>query len=313
MDMYNALKPIHLFWKCTGMASYSLIRNKKDCPRYIPLKSDKAITTAIITIFAILNIANIYSETFDNVLSMTETMKRCAYNVATLFSLVAMYCHKQKVIKSIENLVDINDRMKTATSKRESCGKTKRKVEMIIIIYFILAVMAFSYEVLYENRIYSYPVMHYVYYYTNHVITVSGLTMLLFYLIEIKRVFCALNNQLKTDIYIVRIHVAKIRRARKKVEELLRINRLLRNTSKRVNKIFQVLLLGKVVIAWMFTLSMMFKLTSNLAPPLKYYQEVYMIWSSIHVAEIAIAIRLFTSVKYEVTILNILLLLLPFR
>lgn len=303
MDMHSALKPVHMFWKFTGIANYSLTMSQSNHPKYIVVRGDRLLSVGIITMLVIVNITNvIYSLRFDNVLLITEMMKRCSYTGSTLSSLITMYYHREDVIQSMENLVDINNRVELETATRNNYGKTRRDIIMIILVYMVLVVMAFMNDVLYENPVAHFPTIYFVYYYTYYIVTASGLTMLLFFLIELRKMFRALNNYLEADIYkINKVHVDRIQKLKLKVEELSRIGRLLLTTSKRVNKIFQVLLLGKITTTWLFTLGVAFKLTSNSVLSLKYYKEVYVIWSAAHILEILAAIKLFTSVRKEVT------------
>lgn len=279
MDMYSALKLVHMYWKFTGIASYSLTLSEGNHPKYSVVKGDRMFSVGIITMFVIVNIINVtYSLKFHNVLVIAEMMKRCAYNVSTLSSLITMYYHREDVIHSMENLVDINNRVESETATRNNYGRARRDIIMIILVYMVLVVMAFTNDLLYEHEIAHFPIIYFVYYYTYYIVTGSGLTMLLFFLIELRKMFRALNNYLKADIYKIKgVHVDRIQKLKRKVEELSKIGRLLMTTSKSVNKIFQVLLLGKITTTWMFTLNVVFKLTSNLVLPLKYYKEVYVI------------------------------------
>lgn len=297
MDLYAALAPTHLFWKYTAIATYTLKRNPT-ATKYAILKSDKVIAWAAITFGLAVNITNMSYDYKTDVYSVSELLKLCSYNGGTLSYVLAMYYHKQNLITSIENLIFVNAEIEKLANTRNCYLQTRKQVLQHIFVYLSIVIVAFLVDFCYEDTVENFPPSYYVYYYTYYVLTVSALTMLFFFLIEIKRMFRVLNNYMGVD----NINFRGQEEMRRKVIEIEKIHRLLRYTSKTVNKIFDVVILGKVTVTSIFILVVVYKLASNTILPIKYYKEMYTLWSAIHFMEVAVVVKLFTAVKTEVNV-----------
>lgn len=295
MDLYAALAPAHFLWKYTAVATYTLKRNPKDT-KYAILKSDKLIAWAAIAFGLAVNITNLSYDYKTDVYSVSELLKLCSYNGGTLSYVLASYYHKQNLITSIENLIFANAGIEKVSNTRSSYGQTRKQVLRCIFVYLSIVILAFSVDFFYEDLVGHFPLSYYVYYYAYYVLTASALTMLFFFLIEIERMFKVINNYLGFDNMKFREQEEMTR----KVIEVQKIHRLLRNTSKTVNKIFDVVILGKVTVTSIFIVVVVFKFASNTILPIKYYKEMYTLWSTIHFMEVAVVVKLFTAVKTEV-------------
>lgn len=84
------------------------------------------------------------------------------------------------------------------------------------------------------------------------------------------------------------------------MRKILDVHRLLRITSKTVNRIFQVVMMAKVTVTSMFVLVVVFKFASDSKLPVPYFKEIYTIWCGIHLMEVAVALKLFVDVQHEV-------------
>lgn len=298
VDIYTALVPAHTFWKHTGMAPYSLKRKSEPDRHYAVSLYDKIMASTVILSIVALNIINVsYGVQFD-VVSISAILKRSMYNIASLSYLLNMYYYKDDVITSIENLIIADSAIEREIKIRACPIRTRFQTICTILLLLAAVVAAFLFSILYENTKGKFPVLFFVYYYVYDILTVSVLTMLFYFLTEIKRMFHTTNNYLKTDIS-KRTSTCQQRKTRKLVE-IEKIHRLLRNTSKTVNKIFEVVILAKVAVTSMYILVVIFRITSNLVVPIKYYKEIYVIWSSIHFFHVVTVVKLFSDIQNEV-------------
>lgn len=306
MDLYTALYPVHAFWRCTGIGAYSLRRGKQTS-RYVVLKSDKVIAATAITIAITFNILNVsYGVSSDDVFDISDMLKRSSYNAATLSYVLTMQHYKKHVITSIENLILANDEIQKFAQTRNYYHKTRSQVMIISLLLFSVFVAAFSIDFFYEDPVANHPLLHLIYYHTNYVLTVSALAMLLFFLNELKRLFKIVNDYLKNDIHKLCLlrHgklMDSLEGAKNRIIEIEKIHRLLRSTSKTVNKIFETIIFGKVAATSFFILLVVFKFASNKIVPIKYYRGIYTVWSMIHLLEVAAVIKFFKAVQTEVS------------
>lgn len=301
IDIYTALVPAHIFWKHTGIAPYSLKRKSQPGQHYAVSLYDKIMASTVILSIIALNIMNVsYGVKFD-VLSISAMLKRSMYNLASLSYLLNMYYYKDDVITSIENLMIADSAIEKETKIRACPIRTRFQIVCTILLLLSAVMAAFLFSFFYENPKGKFPVLFFVYYYVYDILTVSVLTMLLYFLTQIKRMFHTINNYLKTHISnrTSTYQQRKTLRNRKLIE-IEKIHRLLRNTSKNVNKIFEVVILAKVAVTSMYILVVIFKITSNLVVPIKYYKEIYVIWSSIHFFHVVTAVKLFNDIQKEV-------------
>lgn len=296
MDLYSALAPAQLFWKFTGIAPYTLERNLKSS-KYVIRTSDKLLASTITILVVILNISNISQGVgSDSVSSISEMLKRISYNAAALSYVLTMYYYKEDVVKSIENLISANTEIERETNVPTCYYKTRRHVIWMILISVVIVLVALLIEVFYEDPGLKFPLMHYIYYYVYYTLTVSALTKLFFFLLEIKRKFCLINDH---------VFKLKLSRERRVMRKILDVHRLLRITSKTVNRIFQVVMMAKVTVTSMFVLVVVFKFASNSKLPVTYFKEMYTVWCVIHLMEVAVGIKLFVDVQREVRVLII--------
>lgn len=91
------------------------------------------------------------------------------------------------------------------------------------------------------------------YYYNFFVMSSSSISFLFFFLAELKRAFTSINVFLKTNILKTQ-SVVDIR----KVYQVQKLHRRLREFSKEINSIFQVLVLGKLIFSKIFTFTTLF-------------------------------------------------------
>lgn len=268
MDLYTALSPAHFFWKYTGMATYSLEKKPKP-ERYVVHKFDNVLVYAAITFVVALNIANVCCGVrFDDVISISDMIKRSSYNFATLSYVLTMYYHRENVIRSIERLIVANTGVERETKVYSCHYKMRKNILKSIAIFGLVVVKSFIIDVFYEGAEgLNCPALYFIYYYTYYILTVSAWTMLFFFLTEIKRILGVVNNYLKIDIYN-----HKESEMNAKLIEIEKLHRLLRSTSKTVNKIFQFVILGKVSVTSMFVLVAVFRFFSNNITPIKYYK-----------------------------------------
>lgn len=309
MDLYSALVPAQLFWKFTGIAPYGLERKIKSS-KYVIRTSDKLLAYIIMILVVILNISNLsHGLGSDSVSSISEMLKEISYNAAALLYVLTMYYYKEDVVKSIENLISANSQIESETSVQTRYYKTRKHVIWMILILVVIVIVALLIEVFYEDPGLKFPLMYYIYYYVYYTLTVSALTKLFFFLLEIKRKFYIINNHVKSSMFKLKLSRDGKQRVMRKI---LNVHRLLRITSKTVNKIFQVVMMAKVTVTSMFVLVVVFKFVSNSKLPVTYFKEIYTIWCVIHLMEVVVALKLFVDIQREVRVLIIFLIVLQF-
>lgn len=300
MDLYTALSPAHFFWKYTGIATFSLKKKPKPA-RYVVHKFDNVLVCAAMMFVVALNIANVCCGVrFDDVASISDMIKRSSYNIATLLYVLTMYYHRENVIRSIERLSLASSGVERETKVHSCHYKMRKQILKTMAIFMLVVVKSFIIDVFYEGTEgLNCPALYFMYYYTYYILTVSAWTMLFFFLTEIKRILTVVNNYLKIDIYD-----NEESEMNAKLIEMEKLHRLLRSTSKTVNNIFQLVILGKVSVTSMFVLVAVFRFISNKITPIKYYKELYTTWCLIHLMEVGVAVKLFVDVQTEVTFLH---------
>lgn len=128
MDLYDALQPLHLLCKISGVATFTLnTRNVHQKRKYVVLLRDKILTLIVATTILSLGFADL-SQTFlfDNIKNVSRVLTRSGYIFNSIIILTAMYLRKKRVIAAIEEIIFVERQLERITISMFCYKKTRR-------------------------------------------------------------------------------------------------------------------------------------------------------------------------------------------
>lgn len=252
MDLYDALQPLHFLCKMSGVATFSLnTRNVPQKRKYFVLLRDKILTSIVATTILSLGFADL-SQTFrfNNIKDVSRVLTRSGYIFNSLIILTAMYLRKERVIDTIEEIIFVERQLERITNST-ICYKKTRRSTLISVSGYAASLLVYTACRLFYQR--SLIALYLCYYYNFFIMSASSISFLFFFLAELKRGFASINVFLKTDIS--KTHsVIDIRQ----IYQVQKLHRRLREISKEINAIFQVVVLGKLISSTIFTFTTLF-------------------------------------------------------
>lgn len=252
MDLYEALQPLHLLCKISGVAPFTLnTRNISQKRKYFVLVRDKVFTLMVATTILSLGIADL-SQTFrfNNIKNVSRVLTRSGYIFNSLVILTTMYLRKEHIIDIIEEIIFVERQLERITSSVICYKKTRMSMLMSVSGYAVSLLVYTACRVFYQRSLIA---LYLCYYYNFFIMSASTISFLFFFLAELKRVFTSINEFLKTNISKTQ-SVIDIR----KIYHVQKLHRRLREISKKINGIFQIVVLGKLIASTIFTFTTLF-------------------------------------------------------
>lgn len=295
MDLYKAIKPAYYFWKYTGVIAMTY----KTDQGFAVLKSDEYLTLGLFFLLLVFVAANflIFGNSDITSSGVVNAIYLSSITITSIVNFVILYIQSKPIVNAMIklNLIDVS-LAKGSTDMEIPYSKTRKSIIASLIAYFVVYITLVLLD-LYSIFRYYFSISEFcylLYYYIFGILNMSTTILILFFLKEISRRFRAINTKfgLKPERFV------------KDVKGLLQIHRQLRELGKNVNKIFQGILLGKVVSSSSVNVYVLFNYFAhwnNVVASKGYGAIVSGVWGAGRIFEIVAIVHYFSSVHNEVS------------
>lgn len=296
MDFYSAIKPLYYVCKLSGVATFSMERRGGFAVRL----KDKVITVAISGAFFYINIY-----TLSDYFGISTTVIGVSSGILGFFELfnhavtfIVMYATKEQVVGCFQGLVHVDFCLKDAVGSHPEYVLARQRIVCCIASYLFIVSLGISYTiyVIYKSigeveiGIEDLPVylIYFAFYAFSYFLNMSKMSMICFFVLEIRKRFEHINTNFSCE-------PLKIRR-------LMKTCTLLRITSRKVNSIFQLLILTKIVTSGTEVLNTLFILCTGMVLLVddEYLAIFSLIWSCGSVLEVVFIVYGFWAIRVEV-------------
>lgn len=234
------------------MATYSLGTQNYQNQKYYIVRRDKILTLLVVSLLLSLGVTDLsFAFRFDGIKNVSAVMTRTGYILNSIIIWTAMYLRKERVIQAIEGIVAIDWHLEHLTNMEISYKKTRIMTLLSISAYGVSLILYLVCRLVYSRPLIALYLSHY---YNFFIMSTPSISLLMFFLSELRRRFHYINIFMRS-----RMLESQLITPIKRVYEVQKHHRRLREISKEVNAIFQILVLGKLIATTVFTFTTLFR------------------------------------------------------
>lgn len=309
MHLFSAIRPIYFFWKCTGLITFSYNRNSE----IVILKRDKLVASLLLVIMSLMVVINLYLAfqlTMVTYLHAVYVIYVCSITLGPLLNLTTFQYYHCLVIFLIRSLENLDKSLIKLNLSGANCNTTnlQKSILQIFLIYIAVCIATSSLE-LYFFLKFSFAVgrlFNFVFYYLYYIFNMSASLFIFFFLMELTRRF-----RLISKWFCRRIVDKDQGLCEGDAYTFFQAHRCLRDVSRNTERLFQSVILGKVLSTSTITLfTVCYYIThwKEIITDGQYSMIISGIWIILHVLEIMGIVYHFSLVRYEVSciLLNLL-------
>lgn len=293
MDTYRSIEPLRLFWKYTSVTNFVYSEEKGVLEPKINFRLRIAVITIICLCIATTAIA-VFSIHDNSPLGILKEIYFFALTYGLLISLIKTWRNNTKLVICLSEMVNL-DNVLIPRNKLH----TRKFVIVILTVYSIVCMFLFLCEIYGATEFYSTSfegISSIIHYYIFYLFNASTSCLILFFLNELVTRFRIVNFTFmpKTKSQVSIRHLRSV----------CEVHRELRHTSRCISKIFQEILLGKV-------LSTVAIITANVFACFTQWQKIvsnsdlisliWLMWGIGHYMEIVAIVYYFSAVRSEVS------------